>query len=69
MENITKITESNAIPVTGASSAAPVPVDTAAFDELATLMAQQGLFGKIRMGASLLLFGEVNVPNRNQHDA
>lgn len=52
------------------ASAAPTAEATAVsdFDALASAMAEQGLFGKIRMGASLLLFGEAKIPANDKFD-
>lgn len=62
MENTTKTTSASAhIPAPATEAASPITTDTAIFDEIATAMAEQGLFGKIKLGASLLLFGEVNL--------
>lgn len=69
MENIAK--ESRTTPhatIPGSEpAAAPLATDTGAFDALATAIAEQGLFGKIKLGASLLLFGEVNLDKSGTH--
>ena len=44
-----------AVPVPPASEAEPV------IEELTTALAHQGLFGKLKIGASVLLFGEANI--------
>lgn len=69
MENITKTTTPTPHIASPATSEAPAPIatDTVHFDALATAMAEQGLFGKIKLGASLLLFGEVNLDKPDTH--
>lgn len=56
-------------PAMGPTTATPATATTSDIDALATAMAEQGLFGKLRIGASLLLFGEVTLPTNEKHDA
>lgn len=57
-------------PAPAQASPATPAMDTASdIDALASAMAEQGVFGKLKMGAALLLFGEVTLPDTPPHDA
>lgn len=67
-----KINTKPYVPPQPKAEAAPASAEAAAisdFDALASAMAEQGLFGKIRMGASLLLFGEAKIPANDTLDS
>lgn len=67
MENI-DITQDKRSTTPPTAPAAPAgAADTGAFDELVSAMAEQGIFGKLRIGASLLLFGEATIPTKEPH--
>lgn len=64
-------THSATLPTTCSTppTATPTAAHDSDLDALATAMAEQGLFGKLKIGASLLLFGEATLPDKPEHDA
>ncbi len=67
MDNLSQHTLSQpvATPATPAAQASAA-TEATPLDDLVHAMAEQGLFGKLRIGASLLLFGEATIPSHDK---